>query len=83
MYNHGLRVLLFSFFSYILNSVYFILSATEMMGAGFLIVPLMILVVGGLFTMISSTSKLCLCVCRRNQLFGRLMVLEPGNRSKD
>lgn len=52
----------------------------EMMGAGFLIVPLMILVVGGLFAMISSTSKLCLCVCRRNQLFGRLMVLEPGNR---
>lgn len=82
MYNHGLRVLLFSFL-YILNSVYFILSATEMMGAGFLFVPLMILVVGGLFAMISSTSKLCLCVCRRNQLFGRLMVLEPGNRSKD
>lgn len=83
MYNYGLCVLLFLFFSYILNSVYFILFVIEMMGVGFLIVFLMIFVVGGFFMMIFSIFKFCLCVCRWNQLFGRLMVLELGNWSKD
>lgn len=51
----------------------------EMLNTGVLLVPLMILVVGGLAVMSSRTSKFCLCVSRRNPLNGRLIVLEPGN----
>lgn len=76
-YNQGLSVATFY-----INSVYFIFCETEMLNTGVLLVPLMILVVGGLAVMSSRTSKFCLCVSRRNPLNGRLIVLEPGNRSK-
>lgn len=82
MYNYGLCVF-FYFQFYILISVYFILFVIEMMSVGFLIVFLMIFVVGGFFVMIFSIFKFYLCVCRWNQLFGRLVVLELGNWSKD
>lgn len=52
----------------------------EMVNTGVLLVPLMILVVGGLAVMSSRISKFCLCLSRRNPLIGRLIVLEPGNR---